>query len=80
MYIFNTFESSCCIQKQQSAYIINHFACIINVWGYAEIFPQAFWQMQMLVVQWFFVTVLVIPVHWYGLRKTKNMESWVSSN
>ena len=25
-------------------YIINHYACIINVWGYTEIFPRPFKQ------------------------------------
>ena len=28
------------ILKQWSAYIINNSACIINVWGYTEIFPR----------------------------------------
>ena len=28
-----------CLQKQ-SAYIINNSACIINAWGYTEIFPN----------------------------------------
>ena len=26
--------------KTTDAYIINNFACIINVWGYTEIFPK----------------------------------------
>ena len=29
-----------CLLKQWSAYIINASACIINVWGCAEIFPS----------------------------------------
>ena len=39
MYIFNTLGSCYCLLKQWSAYIINSSACIINVWGYTEIFP-----------------------------------------
>ena len=38
MYIFNTLGSCYCLLKQWSAYIINSSACIINVWGYTEIF------------------------------------------
>ena len=40
MCIFNTFGSFYCLQKQYSAYISNHSACIINVGGYTEIFPK----------------------------------------
>ena len=40
MYTFNTLGSCYCLLKQWSAYIINSSACIINVWGYTEIFPH----------------------------------------
>ena len=40
MYIFNILGSCYCLLKQWSAYIINSSACIINVWGYTEIFPK----------------------------------------
>ena len=39
MYIFNTLGSCYCLLKQWSAYIINSSGCIINVWGYTELFP-----------------------------------------
>ena len=42
MYIFNTLGSCYCLIKKQSACIINNSACIINVWGYTEIFTSFF--------------------------------------
>ena len=44
MYIFNTLGICYCLLKQEGAYIINDSACIINVWGYTEIFPLSLFQ------------------------------------
>ena len=54
-----------CLLKQWSAYIINTSACIINVWGCAEIFPK----IELTFSVYFFLCFIKTPSHFIIFRR-----------